>query len=90
MARRRGLTQAAKLIGVGAAAGGTASFLNSVSGLKKDATKAGVGYGAAMGATIAITPAMVRSKTVREAGKAAGSVIFRRVKGRIIPIRRKK
>jgi len=76
----------------GTAAGGitgySASFVTSTPTEEDKNSIRGLQVGAALGAGMASAIPIARSKTLRKAGKAAGKVIFRRIGGRVVPIRR--
>lgn len=77
----------------GTAAGGVTGYAASrISSTPAEADHnalVGSKVGAAVGAGLASAIPLAKSKTLRDAGKAAGKVIFRRIGGRIIPIRKR-
>lgn len=74
-------------IALGAAAGGLATR-HIASGLQADEyTSSGIKTGAMVGVGSLIAPKLAKSKTVRAAVGAAAKVIFRRIGGRVIPIK---
>ena len=82
----------------GAAAGGVHGFVSGQPGHRKDAAREGALSGAVTGLVIASAPALLKRSagSARRAftagaaaAKAKGKVMFRRIGGRIIPIRMK-
>ena len=77
----------------GAAFGGIAGFaasrITSSSAEADQNSIAGARIGTAVGLALAGTAPLSRNKLVRESIDAVGKIVFRRVRGRIIPIRRK-
>ena len=86
----KGLSLLKKLV-KGTAAGGIAGFAASrTSSSTAEADKnsiRGSQVGALTGLGIAAALPLGKSKTIRDAAKAAGKVVFRRIRGRIIPVR---
>lgn len=77
----------------GTAAGGLTGYAasrTSSSAAEADVNSIrGLQVGATVGAGLASIIPLSKSKTLNDATKAAGKVIFRRIGGRIIPIRKK-
>lgn len=73
----------ASIVGAATTAGAFADYGKAQPGLRHDAMKEGAASGAILGTAAVLSP-----KLARKAMKK-GTVIFRRIRGRIIPIRKK-
>lgn len=73
----------------GAGIGALAASLVSPGHARTKETKQGLLIGATAGFAAVGIPKILRTKTAREVIKASGKIIFRRFRGRIIPIRKK-
>lgn len=92
----RPVGRAARYIGIGATAGALGSLSNSQAGLRREAAIQGAVTGASIGSIASFARPILKfggqvtkRETVRAAkiAKRKGGVIFRRVRGRVIPIR---
>lgn len=72
---------------IGGIAGYAASKVTSSSAEADTNSMVGSKVGAITGLGIAAALPLAKSKTLREAGKAAGKVVFRRIRGRLVPIK---
>ena len=85
------LIKLAKYTALGAGAGYAASRVTSTSFESEHNAKVGGALGAGIGASAFMIPQIIKNKTAREAIgtgiKEASKVVFRRIRGRIIPIR---
>ena len=85
-------------LGVGTGIGAISGLSRAEPGLRKQGAKEGAIVGLTLGGAIAFSPALVRfaGRTIKteakrgfKLAKKTGKVVFRRIRGRIIPIRKK-
>jgi len=88
MAKFKVLKKLAKYAAIGGFAGAVAGHTASPAGLRKHGRNEGFVSGALASAALSVAPRGIRKLGKMFAGK--GSVIFRRIRGRIVPIRVKK
>lgn len=78
----------ASTLGIAATSGAVISNFRAEPGLKGEGTKLGAIEGAAIGATI--LGAKPVAKALAKAAKSKGRIVFRRIRGRVVPIRVRK
>ena len=79
-----------RTVGLTGVAGGVATSFTAPSFARSEETKTGVKVGVGVGLAAFAVPKLVRNKTLRAGVQAGFKVVFRRIRGRIRPIRVKK